>query len=71
MHSEGILPSEQKIALISTHNSITTKHYANGKHEPAGETGGPLAVDEVEFDQSKTEDMAQTVGTGVLDCPLM
>ena len=38
MHSGGILPSEQMIALISTHNSITTKHYANGKHEPAGET---------------------------------
>ena len=30
---------------------------------PFGE-GGPLAVDEVESDQSETEDVAQTVGTG-------
>ena len=27
--------------------------------------GGPLAVDEVDVDHSKSEDMAQTVGTGV------
>ena len=47
VHSGGILPSEQMIALISTHNSITTKHYANGKHEPAGETVDHGVVGEV------------------------
>ncbi len=31
---------------------------------PQARQGGPLAVDEVESDQSETEDVAQTVGTG-------
>ena len=39
------------ISLISTHNSITTKHYANGKHEPAGET---LAIGTLKVTKEKS-----------------
>ena len=57
----------------STESSSNVAKQKNGDVNtttfPFGE-GGPLAVDEVDVDHSKSEDMAQTVGTGGLACGL-